>query len=141
VGVKSYATWQEMQRQFQTINAPGRFEIISGDEYLYGPALSIGMTHFTMGGPANICPGWCTRMYQAALARKWDEVYSMHLRLAAFCDALYGNADTVYAVVKYALEALGFCSGFISSPHRMPGAHQREQICSALSRFKDVVDA
>jgi dihydrodipicolinate synthase/N-acetylneuraminate lyase len=141
MGVKSYAPWQELQRQFQTIHVPGRFAIMSGDEYLFGPALGIGMTHFTMGGPGNICPGWCTRMYQAALAHKWDEVSRMHLRLASFCDALYKDAETPYASVKFALELLGICSAFISSPHRTPEPHQRERIRAALSKFEDVVNA
>jgi|HubBroStandDraft_6_1064221.scaffolds.fasta_scaffold280217_2 dihydrodipicolinate synthase/N-acetylneuraminate lyase len=141
IGVKSYAPWQEVQRQFQTINVPGRFAIISGDEYFYGPALGIGVSHFTLGGPGNVCPGWCTSMHQAALAHKWDQVFSMHLRLTAFCDALYKEAETPYAAIKYALEVLGICSAFISSPHRIPGEHHQERIRLALSNFQDVVNA
>ncbi|HXN22724.1 MAG TPA: dihydrodipicolinate synthase family protein [Candidatus Dormibacteraeota bacterium] len=140
LGVKSYAPWQEMQRQFQTIHVPGRFAVMSGDEYFYGPALCIGVSHFTMGGPGNVCPRWCTRMHQAALARKWDQVLSMHLRLTAFCDELYKDVETPYAAIKYALEVLGICSAFISSPHRMPEVHHRERIRAALSNFKDVVN-
>ncbi len=140
LGVKSYAPWQEIQRQFQSIHRPGRFAVMSGDEYLYGPALLIGMSHFVMGGPGNVCPAWCTRMLQAARTHKWDEVSAMHLKLVTFCDALYKDVETPYAAVKYALEVLSICSAFISSPHKVPAAHHQERIRAVLAEFKDVVN-
>lgn len=139
VGVKSYAPWQDMQRQFLTIHKPDQFVVISGDEYLYGPALFGGMRHFTMGGPGNVCPAWCTSMFDAAVAGKWDEVSSKHKRLIGFCDGLYAGVETPYAAIKYALQVMGVCRAYISSPHRMPASPQQENIEAVLKTFADVV--
>jgi len=139
VGVKSYAPWQDMQRQFLTIHKPDRFVVISGDEYLYGPALFGGMRHFTMGGPGNVCPAWCARMFEAAVASKWEQVSAMHQRLITFCDTLYAGVETPYAAIKYALQVMGVCHAYISSPHRLPAPPQQEHIRATLKSFADVV--
>lgn len=57
VGVKVYMLFLSLQKSFLQADRPGRFAVMSGDEYLFGAALFLGIRHYTMGGPGNLCPG------------------------------------------------------------------------------------
>jgi dihydrodipicolinate synthase/N-acetylneuraminate lyase len=141
VGVKASMPYHTMQRSFARTHRPGEFAVMSGDEYLYGPALFLGMRHFTMGGPGNLCPGWCVRMYDAALAGEWHVVQRMQQRLLAFCDALFASHSlTPYAVVKCALEHLGLCERHITSPHVEADDTEAARIAAVVREYRDVVE-
>ena len=138
-GVKVYMPFLSLQKSFLQADRPGRFAVMSGDEYLYGAALFLGIRHFTMGGPGNLCPGWCVSIYNSAVGGDWDAVGAKQKRLIAFCDALYAGPGTAYAAVKYALECLGVCSARISSPHGAIAPEQQKQVNALLEEFADVV--
>ena len=57
VGVKVYMLFLSLQKSFLQADRPGRFAVMGGDEYLSGAALFLGIRHYTMGGPGNLCPG------------------------------------------------------------------------------------
>ena len=139
VGVKAYAPFHELQRYYHRMDKPGRFAVISGDEYLYGAALGLGIKHFTMGGPGNFCPAWCTAIFQTAMSGEWDSVREKQKRLTDFCDAIYLETDSPYAAVKYVLELLGLCSAYITSPHRALPTDQRQKVKAAVEAFKDIL--
>ncbi len=139
IGVKFYANFVELQRLFHHADKPGRFAVFSGDEYLYAAALLTGMRHFIMGGPGNLCPGWCTSIYHHAFNGDWNDVASKQRRMTDLCDALYIGAETPYAAVKYALSCLGICSERITSPHRALRRKQKQQVQNALQQYADVV--
>jgi len=139
VGVKAFMPYGQIQRCFHRADRPGRFAVMSGDEYLYGAALLLGIRHFTMGGPGNICPKWCTGIYRSALDNEWAAVTKKQRRLTDFCDAIFIGVDTAYASVKYALKCLGLCEPYISSPHRVIPPEQQKQVEQALKEYADVV--
>jgi 4-hydroxy-tetrahydrodipicolinate synthase len=141
IGVKATTSFTSVQRAYHRLNQPDRFAVMSGDEYLYGAALSIGIKHFTMGGPGNLCPAWCASMYRSALAGKWDVVSQMHKRLTSFCDAIYEGAETPYASVKYALHRLGMCSAYISSPHRPISPEHQRRVDAAIKEFAEILSS
>lgn len=137
--VKVYMPYIALQKTFLEAHKPGRFAVMNGDEYLFAPALLLGVQHFTMGGPGNLCPGWCTSLMLSAKAGDWDSVIAKHKRLVAFCDALYAIAPTPYTIVKGALEQLGVCSARITSPHTMLTPEQMARVTKVLTDFADVV--
>lgn len=139
VGVKAFVNFLDLQRSFHRCHQPGRFAVMSGDEYLYAAALLLGIRHFTMGGPGNLCPAWCVSIYRSALKSDWEAVRKKQKRLTDFCDALYLGTDSAYAAVKHALELLGICSARITPPHRPLPRNQQKQVEKALSTFSDVV--
>jgi dihydrodipicolinate synthase/N-acetylneuraminate lyase len=140
LGVKVYMPYLEMQRSFLRSDRPGKFAVMSGDEYLYGAALFLGMRRFTMGGPGNLCPAWCRRIYTAAVAGDWDGVRRMQNRLIEFCDAVYGiEGVTAYAVVKGGLQVLDICSKRISSPHQALSQKQLARVRQIFRQYADVV--
>jgi 4-hydroxy-tetrahydrodipicolinate synthase len=139
IGVKGYMPFNQLQRCFRKADQPGRFAVMSGDEYLYAAALLLGIRHFTMGGPGNVCPMWCTSIYRSALDNDWTAVSKKQRRLTDFCDALYTGMDTAYAAIKYALKCLGVCSAHISSPHRAISPEQQKQVERVLTEYAEVV--
>ena len=141
VGVKAFTTFLKLQQCYNLAHRPGSFAVMSGDEYLYAAALLLGIRHFTMGGPGNLCPSWCTTIYRSALDGDWDAVTRKQKRLTDFCDALYPLADTAYAAFKYALEVLGICSRRITSPHPVVTAEQRSHIGKVMADFADILDS
>ena len=139
VGVKAYAPFPELRRYYHRMDIPGRFAVISGDEYLYGAALGLGIKHYTMGGPGNFCPGWCTAILQDAASGDWDAVREKQKQLTDFCDAIYLETDSPYAAVKYVLELLGLCAAHITSPHRALPADQKQKVEAAVDEFGDIL--
>lgn len=139
VGVKAYVNFVELQRNFHDAHKPGRFAVMSGDEFLFSSALLMGIRHFTMGGPGNLCPAWCTDMYRAARKGDWRRVALKQRRLSEFCDALYSGADSAYAAVKFALQCLGICSARITPPHRILPRKQQKQVERVVADYPDVV--
>lgn len=131
--------FNQLQRTFHKADKPGRFAVMSGDEYLYGAALLLGIRRFTMDGPGNVCPKWCVSIYRSALDNDWTAVTAKQRRLTDFCDALYTGTDSAYAAIKYALERLGVCSAHISSPHGILPPDQKKQVERALVEYADVV--
>ena len=139
VAVKAYTNFVELQRWFHRAHKPGRFAVMSGDEYVYAAALLMGIRHFTMGGPGNLCPGWCTSIYRSALKGDWKDVACKHRRMTDFCDALYIGTETSSAAIKYALSCLGICSDRITSPYRTLPSKHKKQVRDALDQYADVV--
>ena len=140
VGTKVYVPYLELQRYFYKLHQPGQFAVMSGDEYHYSAALLLGVRHFTMGGPGNLCPRWCTSMYRLALQGQWDAVREMNERLAEFCDEVYAPADTAYAAIKGALYCMDICAVHISSPHSPLSDEGQKLVRAILDRYGDVLD-
>ena len=141
VGVKAYVPFLELQKYFHQLHNPESFAVISGDECLYGAALFEGIRLYTMGGPGNLCPGYCTLIYKDALNGDWESVKQKQQRMVDFCGAVYGCGDTAYAAVKYVLQCLGVCSSRMMSPHRTILPEQGEKLDTVLKQFADVLGA
>lgn len=139
VGVKAYVPYLELQRYFYKLHQPDRFAVFSGDEYQYAAALLLGIRHYTMGGPGNFCPAYCTSIYRSAIQRQWDAVREMQKRLAELCDAIYAPADTAYAAIKGALHCMGICDAYICSPHAQISEEGRKTIHAALDNYGDIL--
>lgn len=139
VGIKDTSTMSMLQRLLSLFHRPGRFIILSGDEYHLGPGLLVGVTHTTMGGPGNLCPWWCSDIHLAARQNRWADVAAGHRRLVQFCDALYALGPSPYAIVKVALSVLGYGSGLSTPPLPAPTAAQRKAVARLLKKFPDVV--
>ena len=141
IGIKTFMPYLEMQSAFLRADRPGRFAVISGNEYLYGAGLALGIRHFTMGGPGNLNLRCSVAMYRAAQEGRWDFVWQKQKRLIEFCDAVYLNVDSPYSAVKYAMSRLGVCSAHVVSPLVELPDDQKRVVDSALEQFADIVDS
>lgn len=140
IGVKAFMPYMELQAAYERANKPGRFAVISGNEYTFGAALLCGIRHFTMGGPGNICVKWCVSMHQSAVGGDWETVRTKQHRLNEFCDAIYWTSNSPYEVVKYVMSHLGICSARISSPLRQLTQQEKQFVDRGLKKYADVLD-
>ncbi len=143
IGIKETSNFIQLQQMINNVQRPGEFVILSGSEYLFGPALLIGAESCTMGGPGNLVPQWCARMHRSAANGDWGEVAQQHRRLVAFCDALYvigdsgsGMLDSAYSAVLAALSFLGYGSGRAVSPLPALTPSEIEQVHEVLEAFE-----
>ena len=142
IGVKAYMPFGELQKAFHQANRPGAFAVMSGDEALFGAALGLGIRHFTMGTPGNVCLGWCVSTYRSAVNGDWDAVREKQKRLVEFCHDFYPQVEAPSAAAKYILHKAGlFASTYVTPPHRELSPEQKQFVDGALESFSDVFDA
>ena len=136
IGIKETSNLMQLQRMINNVQRPGEFIILTGDEYLFGPALLIGARCCTMGGPGNLVPQSVVQMHQLAETGGWDELSEMHRRLVAFCDALYALSDPPYSAVLAALSILGYGSGRAISPLQGMDQSGLDRVRAVLKEFE-----
>jgi len=140
IGLKTDMPYAELQQAHKRLDCPGRFAVISGDEHIFGTAMFLGVRHFILGGPGNLCLRHCVSTYRSAVAGDWEVVRQKDALLRAFCDAIYQKIDSPYAGVKYAMHRLGICSARITSPIMQLPPEQQQTVITALEQFKDILD-
>lgn len=141
VGTKAYMPFVDFMREFRQSHRQGRFFVMSGDEYVFAHTLLMGVEHFIMGGPGNLCLRWCMDIYNHARQLKdWDAVREKQIRMEQLCDRLWSSADSPYMVIKYVLSRLKVCSDRISSPFRPLSAEERKLVDCTMEEFADVLD-
>lgn len=90
-----------------------KFEVLSGSYGALLPAMTFGMRAAILAA-ANVAPGECVSMVQAARAGRWQEAGELHLRLLPVARAV----TTRYGVpgLKAALDLRGYFGGIPREP-------------------------
>ena len=136
IGVKDFSDFVQIERLLANVHRDGDFIVWAAEEYVLGPALFLGARYSILGGPGNLVPGWGVALHQAAEAGDWEQVARLHLRLVAFCDALYALSDSPYSTVKAALALMGYGGGRAVPPLPALSAEQVDQVRAVLGRFE-----
>ncbi len=139
IGVKASLDFHTLRDYYFTLDDAGGFQIISGDEFLFGPALFLGIRHFTMGGPGNFAIRYCTTITSHAAAGEWKEAQEKEARLYSFCSEVYSVSDSPYAVSKYVMKNLGIMGDTICSPHRMLTKKETKKADTVIDSYRDVL--
>lgn len=140
IGIKDNSNLVRLQRLLRQADRPGQFAVIGGNEYLFGPALLVGTRYSILGGPGNLMPGWCVKMYHIAKQGDWNQLANQHQRLVDFCEAMYTGADSPYSAVKYALSKIGLCTSNISCPLPPVSEDHKKCVDEALCEFADMLE-
>ncbi len=142
IGVKAYMPFAKLQQALHQAHRPGEFGVMSGDESLFEAALVLGIRHFTMGTPGNICLRWCVNIYQDAVDKDWSGVREKQKRLTDFCQALYPRVEAPSAAAKWIMHTAGLiASPYVTPPHRELSAEQQQVVDEVCSEYADVVDS
>ncbi len=140
LGIKDTSSMQQVQELVRRVHAPGKFVILSGDEYLFGPALFVGCRYTTMGGPGNLNPHWIADIHKKAEAGEWAAVAKGYDKLLRFWDDLYA-VGSGYVATKVALAKMGFGSGKALAPLPAFNAKQVAAVGRVLKKHKAVLEA
>ncbi len=109
------------------------FTIMSGNEFIYYAALSMGYKSFIMGGPGNILAGLCVDIYNAYQDGQRDEPLDKSTKMVKFLQELYylpGGAliPGALAALKGVLSILGICGRQVGHPNLPVSGEQIKQI-------------
>jgi len=81
-----------------------KITILSGDDYLAFPLMSVG-GHGVISVASNVIPEGISSMISAALSGEWDKARKLHYRFKDLCDMLFIETNPI--PVKTALAMMG----------------------------------
>jgi 4-hydroxy-tetrahydrodipicolinate synthase len=128
VGIKEASGSLDQVSQI-AVDAPDDFTILSGDDSLTLPIMSVG-GHGVISVVSNIVPDAVSELTDAALAGSLTEAREVHLRLFDLCRAMFLENNPT--AVKTAAQMLGLCSGELRLPLTDMSVANRRLLADAL---------
>ena len=113
------------------------FTLLIGPEELMSEAVLYG-GHGGVCGGANLFPRLYVDLYEAAVARRLDEVAQLHARVMRISRTIYTvgrHGSSFIKGVKCALSVLGICDDFMAAPFHRFRPEQRKQIAAHLAQL------
>ncbi len=113
------------------------FTLLIGPEELLSEAVLFG-GHGGVCGGANLFPRLYVDLYEAAAARRLDEVAQLHARVMRISRTIYTvgrHGSSFIKGLKCALSCLGICDDFLAEPFRRFGVDERKQIAAYLDQL------
>lgn len=133
--LKQSTTADKIQSMLLKLDANENFIMVSGDEFEYLPAMSLGVEGFIMGGPGNITPEWCMKilsLWNGGDAARAREEYR---KFSDFYEELYNTLPyNVIASIKGAMEVLGVCGRWMRHPVRSVSDEDMRKIREMMAR-------
>ena len=121
--VKETSTMIRLNDMLAAVGQRQDFTIMSGNEFLFYPALSMGLTSFIMGGPGNILPALCVKIFRAYQRGEREEPRGQCAEMIKFLQKLYaGRGDDFWRLISP--EGRAFDNGAVrktSRPSQPPG--------------------
>jgi 4-hydroxy-tetrahydrodipicolinate synthase len=128
VGIKEASGSLDQVSQI-AVGAPDNFTILSGDDSLTLPIMSVG-GHGVISVVSNIVPDAVSDLTGAALSGNYAEARNVHQRLFDLCRAMFLENNPT--AVKTAAQMLGLCSGELRLPLTDMSVSNRRLLADAL---------
>jgi dihydrodipicolinate synthase/N-acetylneuraminate lyase len=113
------------------------FTLLVGPEELMSEAVLYG-GHGGVCGGANLFPRLYVDLYEAAAARRLDEIAKLHARVMRISQTIYTvgrHGSSFIKGLKCALSCLGICDDFLAEPFRRFQVEERKQIAAHLKEL------
>ena len=138
VGMKDSSAQMIYFHKLQAICAAREdFTLLIGPEELMSEAVLYG-AHGGVCGGANLFPRLYVDLYEAAAAKRLDEVAQLHARVMRISQTIYTvgrHGSSFMKGVKCALSCLGICDDFMAEPFRRFQVEERKQIVARLAEL------
>jgi dihydrodipicolinate synthase/N-acetylneuraminate lyase len=135
-GLKETSNQVTLQKMQLLLKSHKKFTLLSGDEFLFLPAMSIGIKAFIMGGPGNLTPRWCTEILDSFNKGSVDKARAKYLDMINLYDQLYHSIRNPMASVKAGLEMLGLCDRYMAHPVLATSEEDNKRIAALLQEYK-----
>jgi 4-hydroxy-tetrahydrodipicolinate synthase len=132
VSVTKEATGNVLRAQEILRRSGGRIEVLSGDDALTLPMMSIGAKG-VISVTSNILPLEVSRVVKLALEGKWEDARREHLKLLPVHDSMFVEANP--SPCKAALAQRGMLEDVVRGPMVTASAAAREKVLKALGDF------
>jgi 4-hydroxy-tetrahydrodipicolinate synthase len=106
-------------------NKPANFSVISGDDLLTLPIMSLGAIG-VISVAGNACPGFMALLVKECLKGDYEAAAKIHYHLTGFINSLF--LDGSPAGIKAALHIMGFCENVL----RLPLVPVREDVYNTI---------
>jgi 4-hydroxy-tetrahydrodipicolinate synthase len=116
--------------------AGASFRLFQGSEALAGASLLMH-AHGAVLGIANLAPGLCVNLYNAAKQENAEEVRRSQNILNELRRIYHVEGSTPIGSLKEALSMIGICQPYTTSPLARPSAAARARIEGEVKRFRD----
>lgn len=126
VGLKETSTVDKIQKMMLGVEQSDRFIMVSGEEFVYFPAMCLGVEGFIMGGPGNVLPELSLKILADYNAGDMDAARRGYFEMIGFLRELYFTLPypTMMPQIKAMLEIGGICKRFMAKPtHSVSDAH------------------
>jgi dihydrodipicolinate synthase/N-acetylneuraminate lyase len=135
VALKETSDMVRLQQMHEVLKDREDFTLISGEEYLFLPALAIGIRAFMMGGPGNILPKQCIEIINDFKGLRLEEAARKYNNMFSFLSRLYTMRILDMAAVKAVLELSSICGRTVSKPFRTPTDQEVAEVAELIKRY------
>jgi len=114
----------------ELLNNRPEFTLLVGPEELLAEAVLLG-AHGGMCGGSNFCPQLFVQLYEAAVARDFELIRSLHSRVMRISTTVYrvGRYESSYLKgLKCAVSLLGIAEDFMAEPFRAFDSPERAKV-------------
>lgn len=134
-GLKETSDMVMLQQMLLALGDREDFILLSGEEYLFLPALVLGIKAFIMGGPGNLLPRWCVDIMQEFRKGSINQARQLYLKMFSLLQRLYTMRIVDMAAIKSALETGGVIGCTMSRPFESAAPDEKEEIARLIAEY------
>ena len=138
IGLKQTSHIEDVENIIRAIRDVDDFIMLSGSEFVYYPALALGVEGFIMGGPGNMCIDWCLDIFNDFMSGDADTARRKYYEMNDFLDELYWSLPypSLIPQGKAVMELLGVHERWMKHPVESISDEDMEKIKHILLRHK-----
>lgn len=137
VGLKETSNVAKIQQLMLRLDKDLNATIMSGEEFVFYPAMALGIDAFIMGGPGNILPARSIEIFEEYRAGKNEQARDHYLNMIGFLSELYYDLPypTMMPQIKAVLEIWGVCGRWMAAPTASVSDEDMEKIRLLLKKY------
>lgn len=119
VALKETSNIAKIQQMLLTLDQDNKDAVmLSGEEFVYYPAMALGVEGFIMGGPGNILPRQSIEIFQEYREGHMEAARNKYMAMLSFLSELYFTLPycTMMPQIKAVLEIFGICERWMAHP-------------------------
>lgn len=138
VGLKETSNIAKIQQMLLNLDSDLNAVIMSGEEFVYYPAMTLGVPAFIMGGPGNILPAQSIEIHEDFKAGKYESARDKYMNMIGFLSELYFDLPypTMMPQIKAVLEIWGICERWMAHPTASVSDEHMENIRALLQKYQ-----
>lgn len=138
VGFKETSNNAKIQQMLLHIDPTLDAVMMSGEEFIFYPAMALGVEAFIMGGPGNILPAQSIEIWGDYKAGKHQDARDKYMKMIGFLSELYYDLPypTMMPQIKAVLELWGICERWMTHPTAAVSDEHMEVIKKLLEKYQ-----
>ena len=138
IGFKETSNAAKIQQMLLNIEPSTDAVMMSGEEFVFYPAMALGVEAFIMGGPGNILPAQSIEIWEDFKTGRQKEARNKYMKMIGFLSELYYQLPypTMMPQIKAVLEIWGICERWMTHPTAAVSDDHMEAIRSLLEKYQ-----